>query len=137
MSQQQAVYQSLAASGASLIAFIGVCHEFVGDTLFPWAPAFLGGPIVWHSLGLLTIVLGLLLLAGTLRLIEFPVISFSLVTAAVGLVLVAVVASLHHQFHMFALAVALAGFGTAFCHRKAAGQGASAGELASATRRLK
>ena len=134
MSQQQALYQSLAASGAMLIAFIGVCHEFVGHIVFPWAPAFLGGPIVWHGLGLFAITFGLLLLAGTLRLIKFPVIPFSLVAAAIGIVLVVVVAILHHQFHMFALATALSGFVTAFCHRKAAAhQGTPADRLASAS----
>jgi len=133
MSQQQSLYQSLAASGATLIAFVGVCHEFIGHIVFPWAPAFVGGPIVWHSLGLFTIIFGLLLLAGTLRLIKFPVIRLSLVAAAIGIGLVVVTATLHHQFHMPALAVALSGFVTAFCHRKAAQQGAPAERLASAS----
>ena len=47
VSKEEALYQSLAFCGAVLIAFIGVCHEFVGDVLFPWGPALFGGPIFY------------------------------------------------------------------------------------------
>jgi hypothetical protein len=74
ISKAQASYQSLAASGAALIAFIGVCHESVGSVLFPWGPRLLGGPIGWNSAGILLVGTGLLLLGGTLGLIKFPVV---------------------------------------------------------------
>lgn len=126
MSKEEALYQSLASCGAALIAFIGVCHEFVGPTLFPWGLAFLGGPIGWNGVGLLAIVSGLVLLCGTLRLFRFPVIPFSLLAAAIGLFFFVVTAVLHRQFHMFALAGFFAGIVTAYFHRKAAQQDAPA-----------
>lgn len=114
MSREEALYQSLAASGAVLIAFIGVCHEFSGHIVFPWAPAALGGPIGWHGLGLFTITLGLLMLGGTLGLIKFPVAPWAMVTAAIGITICAFTAVAHHQFHMFAFAGIFAGATTAF-----------------------
>jgi len=123
MSRQEALYQSLAASGAVLIAFVGLCHEFIGKILFPWEPAFLGGPIGWHALGLFAIASGLLLLGGTLRLFEFPVVPYALLSAAIGIIFVAIPAVLHHQFHMLALAVFFSGMVTAYCHPKSAQQG--------------
>src|ERR1041384_8261251 len=102
MSRDEALYQSLASCGAALIAFIGVCHEFVGHIVFPWGPATLGGPIGWHGLGIFGIVAGTLILSGTLRLIRFPVVPFALLAVAIGVVLVVFTARAHHQFHMFA-----------------------------------
>jgi len=132
MSKEEALYQSLASCGAALVAFIGVCHEFIGHIVFPWGPALLGGPIGWHGLGLFAIASGLLVLGGTLRLIRFPVVPFALVAVAIGIVLVIFTAIVHHQFHMFAFAAAAAGATTAFFHRKAAAQqGAPADGLAS------
>ena len=136
MSKEEALYQSLASCGAALIAFIGVCHESFGHVVFPWGPALFGGPIGWHALGISTIVAGLLVLAGTLRLINFPVVPFALIAVVIGIVLVIFTAVVHHQFHMPALAAALAGAMTAFFHRKAvAQQGAPADVLAAASRR--
>ena len=77
MSKDAALYQSLAACGAAVIMFIGVCHEFVGHTLFPWGPDLMGGPIGWHGLGIFVIGAGCLVLGGTLRLIKFPVVPFA------------------------------------------------------------
>jgi hypothetical protein len=119
MSKEEALYQSLASCGAVLIAFIGVCHEFIGHIVFPWGPALLGGPIGWHGLGLFAIVSGLLLLGGTLHLFRFPVVPFSILTATIGVVFVVLTGVLHSQFHMFALAVFFSGIVTAHCHRKA------------------
>ena len=116
-----ALYQSLAACGAALIAFIGLCHEFFGHVVFPWGPAFLGGPIGWHAAGLSTVVVGLVLLGGTLRLYPLPVVPLALVVAAGGAFFVVVAAMLHHQFHMPALAGFLSGLLTAYCHRKGSG----------------
>jgi hypothetical protein len=131
MSQEEARYQSLASCGAVLIAFIGVCHEFIGHIVFPWAPALLGGPVGWHGLGLFAIASGLLSLSGTLRFFDFPVVPFSLLAAAVGAVLVVLTAMLYREFHMFALAGFFAGIATAYFHRKAVRQAAPADALAS------
>ena len=119
MSREAAFYQALAACGAALIAFIGVCHEVIGHILFPWGPAFLGGPIGWHATGIFAIGAGLLILAGTLQVIKFPVVPFSFIAVVVGFGLVIVTAIVHHQFHMFALATGIAGAVTAFCHPRA------------------
>lgn len=122
MSKEQALYQSLASCGAVLIAFIGVCHEVAGHIVFPWAPAALGGPIGWHGAGISTVVLGVLLLAGTLGLIRFPVVPLALIVALAGAVIGVFTAVVHHQFHLFALALAIAGVTTAFFDRRAAAQ---------------
>lgn len=118
MSKEEAVSQSLASCGAAIVAFIGVCHEIVGSSLFPWGPALFGGPIGWHGAGISCIVLGFLVLGGTLRIIHFPVVPFALSAVIIGIVLVIFTAVAHHQFHMFALAAAAAGAVTAFFHRK-------------------
>lgn len=119
MSMEASRYQALAACGAALVAFVGVCHEVVGHILFPWGPAFLGGPIGWHAAGIFTISAGLFVLAGTLRLITFPVVPFSLIAVLSGFGLVVVTAIVHRQFHMFALTAGLAGAITGFCHSRA------------------
>lgn len=119
MSPAEPPYQALAACGATIVAFVGVCHEVIGPTIFPWAPVLLG-PVAWHGLGIFTIVAGLLVLGGTLRLIAFPVVPFALLAFAIGVVLVAFTAIAHHEFHFFALAAGTAGAITAHCHRKAA-----------------
>lgn len=120
ISREDALYQSLAASGAAIIAFIGVCHETVGATLFPWGPAFLGGPVGWHGTGLVAIAAGLALLGGTLRLFRFPVVGLALLASAIGVFFLVATAVLHGQFHVFALAATCAGLVTASCHRRAA-----------------
>lgn len=119
MSHDEALYQSLASCGAAVVVFIGVCHEFVGSTLFPWGPALFGGAIGWHGIGIFTIVAGVLVLAGTLRLIKFPVVSFALIAIVVGIVLGIYTAVVHDHFHLFAFAAAVAGAVTGFFHRKA------------------
>ncbi len=120
MSREEALYQSLAASGAVLIAFVGICHEAIGHILFPWGPAFLGGPVGWHAVGLFVIAAGLLFLGGTLRLFRFPVVPYALLLAVFGGIFVVIPAVLHHQFHMLALTLFFSGIVTAYCHRKAA-----------------
>ena len=118
----EARYQSLAACGAAIVTFIGVCHEFVGSTLFPWGPALFGGAIGWHSIGIACIALGLLVLGGTLGLIAFPVVPFALAAVLIGITLVIFTAVAHGQFHLFALTAAVSGGITAFFHRKAVAQ---------------
>jgi hypothetical protein len=130
MSRREARDQSLASCGAVLIAFIGVCHEFAGHIVFPWAPATLGGPVGWHGLGIFAVVVGLLLLGGTLRLIRFPVVPGSVAIAALGIAIGAFTAVAHHEFHMFAFAGVGAAATTARYHRTPARQGTHAGRLA-------
>ena len=120
MTKEKARYQSLAASGAALITFIGVCHEVVGAELFPWGPSFFGGPIGWNAVGLFAIATGLALLGGTLQLYHFPVVAVSILAALVGAFFLIVTAVLHHQFHLFALVGSISGAATAYCHREAA-----------------
>src|SRR5205085_1164340 len=95
MSKTEALFQSLASCGAAIIAFIGVCHEVVGDIVFPWGPALLGGAVGWHGLGLFAIAVGLMLLGGTLRLIRFPVVPFALLIIAMGIAIGAFAAIAH------------------------------------------
>jgi hypothetical protein len=122
MSKEEALYQSLASCGATLIAFMGVCHEFVGQILFPWGPALFGGALGWHAGGFLTISIGLLMLGGTLRIIAFPVVPPAVLMTAIGIAVAVFAVVVHHEFHMFALAMAASGAITAFCHRKAIAQ---------------
>jgi hypothetical protein len=116
---EQARNQALAACGAVLIAFIGFCHEVVGDLLFPWGPELLGGPIGWHGTGLLAICTGLLLLAGTLGVIRFPVIPVALIVSVVGLLFLVIAATRYDDLHAFTLAASFAGLCTAHFHKRA------------------
>lgn len=116
---ETARYRALAASGAVLVAFVGVCHEVVGETLFPWGPAFVGGALPWHALGFFAIAIGLNLLLATLGLGHFPVVPFALAMAVVGAFFTIVAAVLHGQFHLFALTVCGAGLLVAHAHAKA------------------
>ena len=120
MTKEQALYQSLAACGAALITFIGICHEVVGAELFPWGPAFLDGPIGWNAVGLFAIAAGVALLGGTLHLYRFPVVAFSILAALIGAFFLIVTAVLHHQFHLFALVGSISGVVTAYFHHSAA-----------------
>ncbi len=119
VSKRQTTYQSLASCGAVVIAFIGFTHEVAGDIIFPWGPSFLGGPIGWHASGLLAITTGLFLLAGTLRLVHFPVVPVSLLAAAAGVFFLVVAAARYGDFHVFALAGVFAGIATAYFHHAA------------------
>ncbi len=112
-------HRSLAASGAALVVFIGLSHEFVGAALFPWAPAIFGGSVGWHAVGLAGIVAGLLLFAGTLHLVRVPVVTLSSVVAGLGALVTAYTAVVHSQFHFFAVALCLAGVLVAVCHPRA------------------
>lgn len=119
MTKEQARYQALSAGGAMLITFIGVCHEFVGLTLFPGAEVYFGGLVGWHLAGLSCIAVGLVLLAASLGLIRFKrVAAVALVVAvlAVGVMILAAVE--RGQFHVFALAAFIAGALIAWCYPK-------------------
>ncbi|HEX6866970.1 MAG TPA: hypothetical protein VF122_07040 [Caulobacteraceae bacterium] len=120
MTDEQARYQAFAASGATIVAFIGLVHDFVGESLWPWAPALVGGYPIWYAMGLACFLAGLALFAAALGFIRFNVTlaCAALVVAAIGAtVLVAVT---HQVFHFFAVSLALAAVATAYFHRKAA-----------------
>ena len=119
MVDTQTLHRSLAVSGAVLVIFIGLAHEFVGASLFPWGPAALGGPIGWHAAGLAGILAGVLLLVGTLRLFELPVIPLSAAIATLGAGITAYTATARGQFHFFALALFVSSVLVAVCHRRA------------------
>jgi len=112
-------YRALATAGAALVTFIGVCHEVVGEALFPWGPSFVGGPLPWHGLGLFVIAVGVNLVTGALGWNRFPVVPFALVVAATGAFFTIVAALLHGQFHLFASTACVAGVLTAYAHREA------------------
>ena len=100
------------------MAFHGILHETIGPLLFPWAPVVFGA-VIWHGMGIAVFALGMLVWAGVLELIRFPVVPVSIVIAglAMGVILFFVVT--HGQFHFFALCLAGAAAATAFFHRRA------------------
>lgn len=108
--------QTIASCCAFLIAFIGLVHEVAGPTLFPWAPAFFGA-FLWHGIGALAIVLGLLLLGGTMGIIAVPVIPLAMSAAVGGLAAVIFIAVYAGAFHFFALALFIAAVGIVLLHR--------------------
>ncbi|MGE5502033.1 MAG: hypothetical protein ACM3W4_08925 [Ignavibacteriales bacterium] len=118
MTNEQARNQALAASGTVIIAFIGVVHLVVGETIFPWAPAFVGGYLVWYAMGLACLAFGLALLAATLGLIRMPVVIPCVVLAVGAIGLTVLVEVIHGEFHFFAVSLAVAGAMTAWFHRK-------------------
>jgi hypothetical protein len=128
MSRQQSVFQALAAAGAVLITFIGVCHEVIGARLFPWAPA-LFGVIGWHGMGIAGVVIGIGLLGGVLRLISFPVVSLAVAITVVGLGITLFTAVAHREFHFFALTASLAGTSVALFHRAGVRLAAASAEI--------
>ena len=120
MTREQARHQALAVSGAVVIAFIGVVHVVVGETIFPWAPAFVGGYVIWYAMGVACLAFGLALVAATLGFIRFPVVWSCIVLAIGSLALTALVEVIHGEFHFFAVALAAAGVTTAWFYRKSA-----------------
>jgi hypothetical protein len=122
---RQTLHRSLASSGSVLIGFIGLSHELVGATLFPWGPAEFGGPIGWHLLGLAAMGIGLLLLLGTLHILPTPVIALSILAAALGAVITGYTALMHNQFQFLALSFCLSAVVVAACYRSAEGRPAA------------
>jgi len=101
-----------------MIAFIGLCHEVIGATLFPWGPAAFGGPFGWHAAGIAGITSGLLLLLGTLHVVDVPVFLLALAVAVVGATITVYTALAHGQFHLFAVVLALSGILVGQSHRR-------------------
>jgi len=120
MTNQQARNQALAASGAVIIAFIGIVHIVVGETIFPWAPAFVGGYVIWYAMGAACIAFGLALLGATLGMNRLPVVWPCIALAVGALGLTVLVEVIHGEFHFFAVALAVAALMTAWFYRKSA-----------------
>ena len=116
ITRKQALHQSLASCGAVVVAFIGLTHEIAGHVIFPWGPDFLGGPVGWHAAGLTAIASGVLLLAGSLRLIQFPVVPVALTVAVASVFFVVVAAVLYRDVHAFAAIGLFASLTTAYFH---------------------
>ena len=101
--------RAMAAAGATLLAYIGLVHEAVGQRLYPDGPAVFGGPLPWHAAGLSLLAMGLLALAGVLGILRVPVVLFAVVAIVAGAAGVAGDAWLHGGFHFFAFTMMVAG----------------------------
>ena len=119
MIDSRTTYRSFSVTGSVLISFIGLCHEVIGTTLFPWGPEFLGGAVVWHGLGALGISAGLLLLAGTLHLVRVPVALLATIVGFACALISAYTIVARDQFHFLASFEVLAAAVVFVCHRKA------------------
>jgi|GEM_PF-4839370 len=119
MTDKIALNQSLAACGAILVVFTGICHEVIGTQLFPWGPAVFGGPLPWHLVGIGCFLAGVGLLLGVLGVIRFPVVLVSLIIVPIALGVFAFTAITHGTFHLFALTLAIAAAVMAVCYRRA------------------
>ena len=86
--------------------------------MFPWGPAFFGGTIPWHAVGILCIALGGGAGRGVLRVIRFPVVAASLIMAPLALAITLFAGVVHGQFYLFALTLAICGVRVAWCYRK-------------------
>ncbi len=118
MTQQEAKDRSVSSCAAFLIAFIGMAHEVVGPTLFPWAPPWFG-PFLWHAIGVVAIVVGLLCLAGVWQVINFPVVPVALLAGIGGIAAMTLMAVKTHEFHYFAMWLAIASFTLAAVQHRA------------------
>ncbi len=119
MINSNTIYRSFAVSGCILVVFIGLCHEFIGSTLFPWGPALLGGPVGWHGLGALGMAAGLLMLGGTLHLVRVPVAILSILVAFACASISAYTVIGRHQFHFLASVEVIAALAVFVCYRRA------------------
>jgi uncharacterized membrane protein len=116
--EQASRRRALACLGAGLVAYVGVAHEVVGTTLFPYAPAVFGGPIPFHAVGVAGIVTGLLMVAGTLGLVRVPLVPLGVVLGALGAAIFVLTAGRYGDFHLFALTLSLAGLLVAVASRE-------------------
>src|SRR5689334_14352438 len=108
MTEEQARYQALAASGGAVTILVGLGHELVGLTLYPGAEAYFFGPIGWNAAGIACVLAGVALLAAALKLVRLPtwtVVVTGILLAIGGAGAMALVAILHRPFHLFALAL--------------------------------
>ena len=117
MSRQEALYQSVAASFALLIAFHGILHEVIGPLLFPTLPETFGF-LLWHGMGIAVLIIGALMFAGTLRLIRFPIVPAAIILGTLATGVIIYIEVTHQQFHFFALTLALSSATSAIFYRK-------------------
>ena len=110
--------RALAFGGATLLAYVGLAHEVVGSTLYPYGPAAFGGLFGWHAAGLSLTAIGLLIAAGTLGLVQLPTALLAAALSVAGFVVLVGEALLHHSFHFFAFTTVLAGIFVAVQTRK-------------------
>ena len=101
--------RALASAGATLLAYVGVVHEVVGQRLYADGPAYFGGPLGWHAGGMALTAIGLLTVAGTLGLMRVPVVLLALVAVGVGCIAIVGEAVVHSGFHFFAFTMVVAG----------------------------
>ena len=117
--KRAALFQSLATSCAALVTLVALAHEVVGAKLVPWAVELFGGSLGFYGAGAFGVILGLSLVAGTLRLIPFAVSGVSVVLALLGTCAGLYAALVHRDFHFFAWVLVLASLGAAIFHSKA------------------
>ena len=119
LSKQAALFQSIATSCAAVVALAALAHEVVGAKLVPWGVELFGGPLGFYGAGAFGVVVGLSLVAGTLRLIPFAVSAVSFVVAVLGALAGLYAAVVHREFHFFAWVLVIASLGAAMFHSKA------------------
>ena len=107
----------LAAACATVIAYSGILHEVAGQLIFPWAPEFFG-PIFWHGIGILVLIIGLLLIAGIAEVIAIPVTALATV-GGLGAAAAVTLMATRGEFHFFAFCDFLAAIGAASLNRSA------------------
>lgn len=73
---REQVNRSLAVSGGVLVTAIGVFNEVVGLQLYPWAATLIGGEAGFYVAGAVAIVVGILMVLGSLGLARVPVVSW-------------------------------------------------------------
>ena len=87
---------------ATLLTYLGLVHEVVGSRLYPDGAAKLGGPLVWHSLGVGALLGGVLIMwcIGGGRRVAAVVIAAAFVLVTAGIMIWA--AMVERDFHFFA-----------------------------------
>lgn len=93
--------RALATAGGMLVLQVGLAHEIVGARLYPDGPASLGGPIVWHAVGIACIVAGLVMTGGALGLLAMPprIVTTAIIATGVSFV---IADAFSGSFHFFA-----------------------------------
>jgi hypothetical protein len=111
------IYWPLSVACAVLVAFIGLVHEVIGPTLYPWAPAWFG-LFIWHGMGVTIIVLGLICVVTLLGKLSAPVVPIAIILALGGFAAVGLMIYKEDNFHFFALCNSVASLGMIYCYRK-------------------
>ena len=101
-------YTAISTACATLILFQAIVHETVGVIVFPFAHEAMGGAGNFHALGIFGLVVGITLVWLTLttrRWIKW----FGVLAIGIGGGLVGYVGAVYERFHVFALAICVAG----------------------------